>query len=149
VLDGDIVRRLEVGQVAYVYRGGVTFLQIKRLTGKQAAIGPGVGSISAAGLAGGVGRRAGPAGGDAGWLAGVGASTTGTAGRAGPGAGWRADPAASGEPPTIPLPVIGAAPGSRAGSPPGTPGAGALASGGPALPDVSEVLDEAFGVRRD
>ncbi len=43
VLDGDIVRRLEVGQVAYVYRGGVTFLQIKRLTGKQAAIGPGIG----------------------------------------------------------------------------------------------------------
>ena len=43
VLDGDIVRRLEVGQVAYVYRGGVTFLQIKRLTGRQAAIGPGIG----------------------------------------------------------------------------------------------------------
>jgi hypothetical protein len=149
VLDGDIVRRLEVGQVAYVYRGGVTFLQIKRLTGRQAAIGPGVGSIIAAGLAGGVGLRADPAGGDAGWLAGVGASTTGTAGRAGPGAGWRADPAASGEPPTIPLPVIGAAPGSRAGSPSETPGAGALASGVPALPDVSEVLDEAFGVRRD
>ena len=56
VLDGDIVRRLEVGQVAYVYRGGVTFLQIKRLTGKQAALGPGLGSAVAAGLAGGAGR---------------------------------------------------------------------------------------------
>jgi hypothetical protein len=41
VLDGDLVRRLEVGQVCYVYRGGVTFLQIKRLTGRQAAIGRG------------------------------------------------------------------------------------------------------------
>ncbi|MGH3209979.1 MAG: hypothetical protein ACRDNO_19700 [Trebonia sp.] len=41
VLDGDLVRRLEVGQVCYVYRGGVTFLQIKRLAGRQAAIGRG------------------------------------------------------------------------------------------------------------
>ena len=68
VLDGDIVRRLEVGQVAYVYRGGVTFLQIKRLTGKQAALGPGVGSVVAAGLADRAGRGAGAGrgGGDAG-----------------------------------------------------------------------------------
>ena len=44
VLDGDLVRRLDVGQVCYVYRGGVTFLQIKRLTGSQAAIGPGLGA---------------------------------------------------------------------------------------------------------
>jgi hypothetical protein len=131
VLDGDIVRRLEVGQVAYVYRGGVTFLQIKRLTGTQAAIGPGMGSIFAAGLAGGAAGR----------LDGVGVS---------------------GEPPTIPLPVIGAAPGAGAGfiraeaspvlagssRPPWAPVSPA-ASGGPALPDVSEVLDDAFGVRRD
>src|ERR1700691_978806 len=61
ILDGDIVRRLEVGQVAYVYRGGVTFLQIKRLTGRQAAIGPGLGSIISVGLAGGA-RGAGTAG---------------------------------------------------------------------------------------
>jgi len=85
VLDGDLVRRLDVGQVCYVYRGGVTFLQIKRLTGRQAAIGPGPGS--------------------------------GTAGGAG-----------GAEAPTVPLPVTGAAP-------------------GPALPDVGEVLDEAFGAR--
>ena len=39
VLDGDLVRRLDVGQACYVYRGGVTFLQIKRLTGRQAEIG--------------------------------------------------------------------------------------------------------------
>jgi hypothetical protein len=41
VLDGDLIRRLDVGQVGYVYRGGVTYLQIKRLTGTQAAIGAG------------------------------------------------------------------------------------------------------------
>ena len=64
VLDGDIVRRLEVGQVAYVYRGGVTFLQIKRLTGRQAAIGPGSASIIPGGLADGAGRGA---GGGRGW----------------------------------------------------------------------------------
>jgi hypothetical protein len=43
VLDGDLVRRLDVGQACYVYRGGVTFLQVKRLTGRQAEIGSGTG----------------------------------------------------------------------------------------------------------
>src|SRR3984957_2746633 len=42
VLDGDLVRRLDVGQACYVYRNGVTFLQVKRLTGRQAEIGSGV-----------------------------------------------------------------------------------------------------------
>ena len=97
VLDGDIVRRLEVGQVAYVFRGGVTFLQIKRLTGRQAAIGPGSPSIIAAGLAGGAGRGAG-------WQAGVGAYRSGHPGED---SGSAAGAGAPGEPPTIPLPVIG------------------------------------------
>ena len=131
VLDGDIVRRLDVGQVAYVYRGGATFLQIKRLTGKQAAIGPGSASIIAGGVAGDAGRGAGQ-------LAGVGASAAGRDSR------WPAGVRASGEPPTIPLPLIGAAPG---------PGAFFTAaervSGATPLPDVSEVLDDAFGARRD
>jgi hypothetical protein len=108
VLDGDIVRRLEVGQVAYVYRGGVTFLQIKRLTGRQAAIGPGSASLIPGGVSDGAERGAGQA-------------------------------------PTIPLPVIGAAAGAGAGF----TRAGALAVGVPALPEVSEVLDDAFGARRD
>ncbi len=82
VLDGDLVRRLDVGQIGYVYRGGVTFLQIKRLTGRQAAIGTGI------------------------------------------------RVAAGGEPPTVPLPVVGAA------------------APRPGLPDASAVLDEAFGERR-
>jgi hypothetical protein len=178
VLDGDIVRRLAVGQVAYVYRGGVTFLQIKRLTGAQAAIGRSSASTNAAGLADDAGRGAGRG---AGRVDGVGLSA---AGETNGGAGWRADIGASGEPPTIPLPVIGAAPGAGAaftrsdrdpafwsssgppresapraatgvpggtasGSRPGVPTAGTLASGVPALPDVSEVLDDAFGARRD
>ena len=99
-----------------MYRGGVTFLQIKRLTGRQAAIGPGSASIIPGGLADGAERGAGR-------LAGMGVQ---------------------GEPPTIPLPVIGAAAGAGAGF----TRAGALAVGVPALPDVSEVLDDAFGARR-
>lgn len=127
VLDGDLVRRLDVGQVCYVYRGGVTFLQIKRLTGRQAAIGRGLAA----------GPRAATA------------------------------PVASGqaaEPPTMPLPVTGVVAGQgpvSAARPPWEPaarqpdpGGGAAwslsgpALPGPALPDVSEVLDEAFGERR-
>jgi hypothetical protein len=38
VLDGDIVRRLDAGQVGYVYRGGVTFIQVKRLVAAPAAV---------------------------------------------------------------------------------------------------------------
>jgi hypothetical protein len=110
LLDGDLVRRLDVGQVCYVYRCGVTFLQIKRLTGSQAAIGRGLGAVM----------------------------------RAKPGA----------EPSTVPLPVVGPVTGgSGAGGPvsggslAGGSGAGGTAwpVPGPALADVSEVLDEAFG----
>jgi hypothetical protein len=141
VLDGDIVRRLDVGQVAYVYRGGVTFLQIKRLTGKQAAIGRGTAWTSAAGAAG-------SAQGATGWPAGL------------PG---------SSEPPTTPLPVIGTAPAAGASfseavhptapwhlsGPPWRPapwttsGVPGGAPPGAALPDASEVLDDAFGSRHD
>jgi hypothetical protein len=108
VLDGDLVRRLDVGQVCYAYRGGVTFLQVKRLTGQQAAIGGGVGAHPAAPAAPGAAGAAGAA--------------------------------------TMPLPAVGAAP----GAPVSVPGAGpwGLAPGS-ALPDVSQVLDEAFGERRD
>ena len=34
------MRRLDVGQAAYLYRGGVTYVQVKRLTGRQAALAP-------------------------------------------------------------------------------------------------------------
>ena len=86
VLDADIVRQLDVGQAAYVYRGGVTYVQVKRLTGRQAALAPGAAAWDAAG-------------GDA----------------------------------TVPLPALAA--------PPRWPPV--------EVPDASEVLDEAFGARRE
>ena len=96
VLDGDLVRRLDVGQVCYVYRGGATFLQIKRLTGQQAAIGQGQQAAARARV-----QAAGPV--------------------------------------TMPFPVAGAG---------GRPAGAAAPVPVPALPDASEVLDEAFGERR-
>jgi len=95
VLDADIVRRLDVGQVAYLYRGGVTYLQIKRLVGTQAAIAPPVNRDGGAHVAPGAAGHAAARG-----MAGL----------------------------TRPWPV---------------PSAPAME-----LPDVSEVLDEAFGARR-
>jgi hypothetical protein len=92
VLDGDIVRRLDVGQVAYVYRGGVTYVQVKRLTGRQAALAPAPAVV----------RPTAPAG-------------------------------AAGLADTVPLPRTRPAPSARVAD----------------LPDASEVLDEAFGTRRE
>jgi hypothetical protein len=40
VLDPDIVRALDVGQAAYIYRGGVTFVQVKRLVAAPAGLPP-------------------------------------------------------------------------------------------------------------
>ena len=131
VLDGDLVRRLDVGQVCYVYRGGVTFLQIKRLTGQQAAIGRGTGTAASA-----------PP-----WGAAAGAPPRSTAAAAPP---WATTTPAGAT--TMPLPAIREAPA------PGTPGIPVPGTGPPwgpagwppgALPDVSEVLDEAFGKRHE
>ena len=38
VADPAIIRRLDVGQAAYIYRGGVTYLQVKRLVPAPAAV---------------------------------------------------------------------------------------------------------------
>ena len=38
VVDADLIRRLGVGQAAYIYRGGVTFVQVKRLVAAPAAL---------------------------------------------------------------------------------------------------------------
>ena len=38
VVDPDIVRCLDVGQAAYIYRGGVTYLQVKRLAAGAAEL---------------------------------------------------------------------------------------------------------------
>jgi hypothetical protein len=99
VLDGDIVRRLDVGQAAYVYRGGVTYVQVKRLIGRQAALAPAVVRAAAPEVAD-----------------------------------------------TLPLPAV-----SPGGRPPWAPRHEGLTQPPvpPAVPDASEVLDEAFGVRRD
>ncbi len=38
VADPALIRRLDVGQAAYIYRGGVTFVQVKRLVATPAAV---------------------------------------------------------------------------------------------------------------
>jgi hypothetical protein len=38
VADPALIRRLDVGQTAYIYRGGVTFVQVKRLVAAPAAL---------------------------------------------------------------------------------------------------------------
>ena len=38
VADPAIIRSLDTGQAAYIYRGGVTFIQIKRLIAAPAAL---------------------------------------------------------------------------------------------------------------
>jgi hypothetical protein len=38
VVDADLIRRLAVGQAAYIYRGGVTFVQVKRLVAAPAEL---------------------------------------------------------------------------------------------------------------
>jgi hypothetical protein len=38
VADPDRIRRLDTGQVGYLHRGGVTFIQVKRLVASQAAL---------------------------------------------------------------------------------------------------------------
>jgi len=108
VLDADIVRQLEVGQAAYIYRGGVSYVQVKRLTGRQAALAPAAVRDRADGAAG---------------LA-------------------DADGAARSEAPTVPLPLAWPAP--FAGPVPPAPGLPRAV-----LPDASEVLDEAYGARRE
>ena len=40
VVDPDLIRALEVGQAAYIYRGGVTYVQVKRLVTAPAALPP-------------------------------------------------------------------------------------------------------------
>jgi hypothetical protein len=106
ILDEDIVRQLDVGQVAYVYRGGVTYVQVKRLVGRQAALAPATiltHAVPAAGAAAAAGAGAGAG-----------------AGAAGADAVRRPDGARVSD-----------------GPGPGIP------------PDAGEVLDEAFGARRD
>jgi hypothetical protein len=47
VADPALIRNLGVGQVAYIYRGGVTFVQVKQLLATSAAVPPGPGTAPA------------------------------------------------------------------------------------------------------
>jgi hypothetical protein len=98
VVDPELIRGLDVGQAAYIYRGGVTYVQVKRLVAGPAELA----SPASGAEAGGAARP-----------------------------GKRED-----------VPPAGAAPAGTAGDPvPRVPG------GAPAgrPPDVSALLDEAFG----
>src|SRR6266702_3205232 len=46
VVDPALIRSLDVGQTAYIYRGGVTYVQVKRLVGGPAAL-PGPARVTA------------------------------------------------------------------------------------------------------
>ena len=93
-MDPALIRALDVGQVAYVYRGGVTYVQVKRLISGPAAL-RAPGGMAAARPASDAPGLAGPV--------------------------------------PRPAPVHAAA------------AAAGPAAAGPPLPDVSELLDEAFG----
>jgi hypothetical protein len=99
VVDPELIRGLDVGQAAYIYRGGVTYVQVKRLVAGPAELAgpvPGLAAASAATMA-----------------------------------GERAD-----------VSPAGAAPAAAAGDP--APRAAGQTGAG-RLPDVSALLDEAFG----
>jgi hypothetical protein len=119
VLDADIVRRLDVGQVAYVYRGGVTYVQVKRLTGRQAALSPALARTVPADEA--------PA------------YPPGWAPSPPP---WPGQGGAAGLADTAPLPRAW-------GVPPASPVPAARVARVADPPDASELLDEAFGTRHE
>ncbi len=54
VVDPNLIRALDVGQAAYIYRGGVTYVQVKRLVATPAAVSgvPVVGGVAGADVAG-------------------------------------------------------------------------------------------------
>jgi hypothetical protein len=62
VVDPDLIRSLDVGQAAYIYRGGVTYVQVKRLVTAPAALpAPGQAPTAAPDTPDTVSRRAAPA----------------------------------------------------------------------------------------
>ncbi|HEX9355583.1 MAG TPA: hypothetical protein VF933_17420, partial [Streptosporangiaceae bacterium] len=132
VVDPEIIRGLDVGQAAYIYRGGVTYVQVKRLVAGPAEL------PRPAGRPGRAGRPA-----RAGAVSGVAA---GGPGAGGPGPG---DPGAGDASPGDPSPAdAGPADPGPAEPGPGVPGAGGPGAGGPGAggpADVSALLDEAFG----
>jgi hypothetical protein len=137
VADPALIRSLDVGQVAYIYRGGVTFIQVKRLIGGPAALaGPASVTTAQAGLGaygqpalvpsadGGLSPRPRPDGRSA--------------------AAGRSVPSSSVPAPPVPAPsATGQAASPQPVTAPAPAPAGASANS--PLPDIGELLDEAFG----
>jgi hypothetical protein len=118
VVDPELIRGLDVGQAAYIYRGGVTYVQVKRLVAGPAELaGPASGGTVAAGARSGEQEDVPPAG------------------------RLPADGLLAGGPPAGAVPA-GMPPAPARGPAPGAPGSDPGATG-PA--DVSALLDEAFG----
>jgi hypothetical protein len=116
VVDPALIRNLDVGQAAYIYRGGVTYVQVKRMIAAPAAL-----------------ARTAVAGGRAAWRAAAGAQarTGGAAGAARPPLARRAADDAAAD-----WPRPGGATARQDGTAPDHPSA---------LPDTGALLDEAFG----
>jgi hypothetical protein len=122
VVDPALIRSLDVGQAAYIYRGGVTFIQVKRLIGGPAALPGGAGAVAAPD-----GRTAHDR------LAPVQQAPAASTPDPVPAAHGQADPGSSA--PSVPGQAAGARPGMAPAAPaPRQP-----------LADIGELLDEAFG----
>jgi hypothetical protein len=126
VVDATLIRTLDVGQTAYIYRGGVTYIQVKRLVAAPAAVS-------------GVAARNAEAG-SARWAddASPGARPRPEDVVPRPGARSRADSATSA--------AAGAAASAAAGAFAGSPAAADPSRD--RLPDISPLLDAAFGPER-
>jgi hypothetical protein len=136
VVDPALIRALDVGQAAYIYRGGATYVQVKRLVAAPAALGG-----LAAGAAGSpTVQRSAPATATTGTAAAnaipVGAVALGAAASATVAGAAPADAAARATP-------AGASAASSAAREPAT--AGAARPTAPRPPGLTELLDEAFG----
>jgi hypothetical protein len=118
VVDPELIRGLDVGQAAYIYRGGVTYVQVKRLVAGPAELaGPGSGTTAAAGARSGEQEDVPPAG------------------------RLPADGLLAGGPSAGAVPA-GMPPAPARGPAPGVPGSD---PGATRPADVSALLDEAFG----
>ena len=135
VVDPALIRALDVGQAGYIYRGGVTYIQVKRLIGGPAALAVPTAAAAEAASRQLPGRLAqAPEHGQAGHgPAERGPAERGPADLAPPGT---LQPARAG---SAPPPRLATAPAAPPGTAPAPPAPGRQ------LPDVSELLDEAFG----
>ena len=145
VADPALIRSLDVGQTAYIYRGGVTYIQVKRLIGGPAGLAGRAAPAAARGGPRAPGRLVPASAADSGLapLPSAGRESGPPPADGRPAAALspdgRPDPGPAGNGPDAAVPV----PGRQAGRPPAAPPA-PPAPGRP-LPDIGELLDEAFG----